>query len=84
MLTKFYSLEEFAQEVGESVEMLTDKRRTGAFFPPDTVFNKRPYWFRETVDQYLSLKTDAIRQAFGGGGGEQPQLDSACPLGMRR
>lgn len=82
MLTKFYNLEDFALAVGESPEVLSKKRRAGTFFPPDTVFNKKPYWFRETVDRYLSLKTIAISQAFGSGNAE----DSSCSvdaLGMR-
>lgn len=65
MLTKFYSLEDFANEVDETVEVLTEKRRNGGFFPPDTVFNKKPYWFRETIDQYISLRHAAICQAWG-------------------
>jgi len=32
MLTKFYSLEDFAREVGETVEVLNEKRRNGGFF----------------------------------------------------
>lgn len=65
MLTKFYSLEDFAREVGETVEVLTEKRRRGSFFPPDTVFNKKPYWFRETIDQYISICHASICQAWG-------------------
>ena len=82
MLTKFYSLEDFAREVGESIDTMTEKRRAGTFFAPDTVFNRQPYWFRETVDQYLALKTEAIHHAFGGAGKLEPS-GSVGTLGMR-
>lgn len=65
MLAKFYSLEDFAHEVGETVGELAEKRRQGKLFPPDTVFCKKPYWFRETIDQYISVRHDAICQAWG-------------------
>jgi len=82
MLTKFFSLADFAEAVGETVETLQAKRRAGTFFAPDTVFNRQPYWFRETVDQYLAMKTEAIHHAFGGAGNPNP-TGSVNTLGMR-
>lgn len=82
MLTKFFSLADFAKAVGETVESLQAKRSAGTFFAPDTVFNRQPYWLRQTVDQYLALKTDAIREAFGHGGTPHSS-DSGDSLGMR-
>lgn len=82
MLTKFFSLADFADAVGETVESLQAKRSAGTFFAPDTVYNRQPYWFRETVDKYLAMKTEAIHHAFGGAG-SSTQSDSVDTLGMR-
>lgn len=42
---------------------------------PDTVFERKPYWRRETANELLEVKSRAIHAAFGKGGDRAESSD---------
>ncbi len=69
MNTKFHSSRDFAAELDIPVFRFDQLRRDNKIPAPDTVFQKMPYWFSETVEafstEWRNAKTQAIRQAWG-------------------
>lgn len=71
MTDKYYAAD-FARTLGcASVEAFENARRGGLIPAPDGVFDKRPYWRRETIQKTVETHANGIRAAWG-----QPPVES--------
>lgn len=57
-----------------NVEAFDQARSRGEVLPPDSVFNKSPYWTQETIDEIFNARIKAIHSAFG----TPPETEEDC------
>lgn len=61
-----YSEADFAATLGcPSLSAFRAERASGRIPAPDGVFNKRPYWRRETIIRVAEIQANAINAAWG-------------------
>ena len=61
-----YSDANFAATLGcPNLSAFRADRAQGLIPAPDGVFNKRPYWRRETILQAIEIRVNAMRGAYG-------------------
>ncbi len=65
-MSRRYNRRQAAEALGfHNVEAFDQARSRGEVLPPDSVFNKSPYWTQETIDEILAARVKGIHAAWG-------------------